>query len=91
VSAFEAPLQEAPRGGAEQLAVTVERDVAQREVEVPDELAAALKESAGASAAFDALSYSHRREHALYVGEAKKAETRERRARATVERLLGPG
>jgi uncharacterized protein YdeI (YjbR/CyaY-like superfamily) len=57
-------------------------------VEVPGELAAALTDNPTARAAFDALSPSHRREHAGYVAEAKKPETRERRAQATVERLL---
>jgi hypothetical protein len=75
----------------EQVAVTVERDAVERDVEVPHELAAALAGNPTARAAFDALSYSHRREHALYVAEAKKAETRERRAQATLERLLGSG
>jgi uncharacterized protein YdeI (YjbR/CyaY-like superfamily) len=39
--------------------------------------------------AFDALSYPHRRGHARYVAEAKQPETRERRARKTVESLTG--
>ena len=39
--------------------------------------------------AFEELSYSHRREHALHVAEAKQPETRERRARKTIEALLG--
>jgi uncharacterized protein YdeI (YjbR/CyaY-like superfamily) len=48
-----------------------------------------LQANPSASAAFDALRYSHRREHARYVAEAKKPETRERRARRTVETLTG--
>jgi len=38
--------------------------------------------------AFEALVYSHRREHALHVAEAQKPETRERRARKTVEDFI---
>jgi hypothetical protein len=71
----------------DQIDVTVERDEAAREVEVPVELAMLLEANPAARGAFDALSYSHRREHALHVAEAKKPETRERRARKTVEDL----
>lgn len=60
-----------------------------RDFEVPGELAALLDANSAAREAFDAQTHSHRREHAIYVAEAKKPETRERRARATVERLLG--
>lgn len=55
---------------------------------VPPELQAALAAAPEARAAFDALPPSHRREHAGWVAEARKAETRERRAAKTVERLL---
>ena len=68
------------------LTVTVERDTAERRVEVPSDLAAAL-EDAGVRPAFDALSYSHQREHVGWVGEAKRPATRSRRIAATVDRL----
>jgi Bacteriocin-protection, YdeI or OmpD-Associated/Domain of unknown function (DUF1905) len=58
--------------------VTLERDTAERTVDVPGDLAAALA-AAGAREAFDKLSYSHRREHVNAVNEAKKPETRQRR------------
>ncbi len=70
------------------VAVVLERDTAEREVDVPAELAAALAASPAAAARFDALSFTHRREQARYVAEAKKAETRRQRAARTVERLL---
>jgi len=57
---------------------------------VPDELAAALDASPPAKAAFDALPPSHQREYVQWISEAKKPETRERRAAQAVERLLGP-
>jgi uncharacterized protein YdeI (YjbR/CyaY-like superfamily) len=56
-------------------------------VTTPAELAAALKSNREALAAFKALSPSHRREYAGYVAEAKREETRRRRAAATVEAL----
>ena len=68
--------------------VAVERDQAEREVEIPVELAELLKLDPAARKAFDSLSYSHRREHARYVSEAKNSETRERRAQKTVASLV---
>jgi hypothetical protein len=70
------------------VAVVVERDTGERVVDVPAELAAALAASPEAAARFQDLSFTHRREHARYVAEAKKAETRQQRAARTVERLL---
>jgi uncharacterized protein YdeI (YjbR/CyaY-like superfamily) len=40
-----------------------------------------------AKAAFDALAPSHRRDYAEHVAEAKRPETRERRAAQAIERL----
>ena len=65
----------------------VEPDAASGELEIPVELATALAASPAARQVFHALSYSHRREHAMYVAEARKAETRERRAGKTIEAL----
>jgi bacteriocin resistance YdeI/OmpD-like protein/uncharacterized protein DUF1905 len=59
-------------------------------VKVPPELAAALKADPAARASFDALAPSHRREHAEYVGGAKREETRRRRAATTIDRLRHP-
>ena len=64
-------------------------DTKPREVEVPPALAAALALDDAARAAFDKLSYTHRKEHARWVGEAKKDETRERRVAKTLEKLRG--
>lgn len=67
---------------------TIDLDTAEREVEVPDDLAMALTD-AGARAAFDGLTYSRRKEIARSVAEAKRPETRERRIAAAVADLLG--
>lgn len=67
----------------------IELDTAPREVEVPDDLAAALAATPGAREAFDALPYSHRKEHARAIVEAKKPETRERRVAAAVAKISG--
>lgn len=68
------------------LAVTVERDSAERTIEVPADLASALA-AAGLQDTFAQLSYSHRREYVTWIEEAKRAATRERRIAQTVERL----
>ena len=67
--------------------VVIDRDDTPREVEVPDELRAALAGDDGARDVFDALSYTHRREYANWIAEAKRVQTRERRAAKAVEML----
>ena len=57
-------------------------------VVVPEDLAAALGAAPGARAAFDAASFTHRREWVESVEEAKRPETRERRVRGVVEQAL---
>ncbi len=56
--------------------------------DLPPELTRALEQEPAAKARFTELSPSHQREHISYVAEAKKLETRERRATKTVETLL---
>jgi hypothetical protein len=69
--------------------VTVELapDDQPRVVEVPPALASALSGDDRAKAAFDALSYTHRREYAKWIAEAKREDTRERRVGKAVEML----
>jgi hypothetical protein len=74
------------KGPGDPVTVTVERDTAERTIEVPADLAEAL-EAAGMREAFDALSFSHRREHVQAIEEAKKPETRARRIAKAVEML----
>ena len=66
--------------------MTLELDEAPRTVEIPAELATALKQ-AGLQEAFDALAYSKRKEFARQVAEAKAQETRERRIAKIIEQL----
>lgn len=67
--------------------LTLALDEAPREVEVPRELAHALSLDADAQAHFDRLAYSHRKEFARWVAEAKREETRSRRVAKAVEML----
>lgn len=67
--------------------VTVTLDTAPREVEVPPALAAALAADGEAREVFEALAYTHRKEYAAWVGEAKREETRQRRTVHAIEML----
>ncbi|MFI6868808.1 YdeI/OmpD-associated family protein [Nocardia sp. NPDC050406] len=68
------------------VAVTVERDTAERTVEVPEDLAAALAD-AQLRDVFDKLSYSKRREQVQGVAGAKRAETRANRIAKILDAL----
>jgi hypothetical protein len=69
----------------------LERDERSRSADVtlPPELVSALAADPAARAAFDDLAPSRRREHADHIGEAKRPETRVRRAADVVARLRG--
>lgn len=71
-------------GGTYRADVSV--DAAERTVDVPADLATALRK-AGATKAWDALSFTRRKEYARLVSEAKKPETREKRIAKTVSDL----
>ncbi|UTT52553.1 YdeI/OmpD-associated family protein [Microbacterium maritypicum] len=64
-------------------------DSAERTVEVPPGLTAALDADPAVRAAFDALSYTVRKEHARSVADAKQEATRERRIAKIVDALRG--
>jgi Bacteriocin-protection, YdeI or OmpD-Associated/Domain of unknown function (DUF1905) len=67
--------------------VTITLDEAPREVEVPPALTEALATDPAAKAAFDALAFTHRKEFARWIAEAKKDETRERRVAQALQML----
>ena len=71
----------------DEVSVQMEEDTAPRAVEIPADLARALKAEPRAMAFFDKLAQTHRREYANWVGEAKKPETRERRIEQTLALL----
>jgi hypothetical protein len=70
--------------------VELELDTEPRTVELPDDLRAAL-EKGGQRAAFDALSFTHRREYVEWVEGAKRPDTRTRRVAETVRRVRAGG
>jgi hypothetical protein len=65
--------------------VEITVDDEERQIEVPDDLAAALAADPAAREAFDKLSYTHRKEYVRWVEEAKKEATRAGRVASTVE------
>jgi bacteriocin resistance YdeI/OmpD-like protein/uncharacterized protein DUF1905 len=67
--------------------VVLELDDAPRDVELPSALAQALADDDEARAAFEALAFTHRREYAEWVAEAKRDETRKRRIAGVLEQL----
>jgi hypothetical protein len=75
--------------GGDAIDVELTLDSAPRTVEVPDDLQSALDASPTAATAWQQLSYTHRKEHARSVLDAKKAETRTRRITAVVAKLEG--
>jgi hypothetical protein len=71
----------------ETVSVELESDDEPPTVDVPEDLQAALAGDTEAAAAFERLSYTHRREYVEWITEAKREETRARRIAKTVERL----
>jgi hypothetical protein len=69
------------------VAVELERDDAPRELQLPAELAAVLASGPELRALFDALAFTHRREYAEWVGEAKRQATRDDRAQKAAQML----
>jgi bifunctional DNA-binding transcriptional regulator/antitoxin component of YhaV-PrlF toxin-antitoxin module len=67
--------------------VVIDRDDAPREVSVPDALAKALASDPEAKEAFDGLAFTHRKEYAVWIAEAKREETRARRVQKALEML----
>jgi hypothetical protein len=93
---FMLPLSQEHRKAAgveagEQVEVTLELDLEPRTVEVPPDLASALAAMPGARAAFDALSFTMRKEYVRQVETAKAQETRQRRIAGIVGKLSGSG
>ena len=73
--------------GDETLRVIFELDEGPREVTVPEDLRKALAANRSRRDRWDALSYTHRREHVEAIEGAKKPETRARRLQRTLRAL----
>ena len=69
--------------------IEIARDEAPRRLQPPAELAAAMDGTLGARERWEALPWTHQREVADWISEAKRPEMRERRARRAVHEHLG--
>ena len=76
--------EEAGIAAGDNIVVTIEMDDTPRTVELPADLAAAIKK-AGISDAWEKLSYTHKKEHVRAIEEAKLEATRIKR----IEKAIG--
>jgi hypothetical protein len=67
--------------------VTVQRDLEERIVDIPDELIALLEANPQEQQFFDQLSFTNRKEYARWISDAKRPETKEKRLAQTLEKL----
>lgn len=74
-------------GPGDAVEVVLELDDAPRDVQIPAELEAVLAGDDALRAAFAALAFTHRREYAEWVGEAKRRQTRDARAAKAAQML----
>ena len=63
----------------DEVLITLEEDTQPRLVDIPEDFQQALDEDPEAKAAFEALSYTHRREHVRTILDAKHEKTRRKR------------
>jgi hypothetical protein len=68
--------------------VTIEQDLEERVVEMPEELTKLLSKNKGAKTFYDSLSFTNRKEYAVWISSAKKEETKEKRLKDTLTKLL---
>jgi hypothetical protein len=76
------------KGPGDILKLTIEVDEGLRAVTVPNDLQKALEENETAQTIFAGFSYSHQREYVLWIEDAKKEETRQRRIEKTISLLM---
>jgi hypothetical protein len=72
----------------EKVRVELVEDTEERVVEMPEELKAALAKSPKAKSFFDTLSYTNRKEYAAWIRDAKREETKLKRLKETISKLL---
>jgi hypothetical protein len=81
--------QKLGKQAGDEVLVKVILDETIRTVEIPNDLKNALV-AAGLLEKFELLAYTHRKEYANWLTEAKKPETRQRRILKTIDMLLAP-
>lgn len=68
--------------------VTIELDTEERIVEVPQELIKLLSKNTKAKSFYDSLSFTNRKEYAVWISSAKKDETKTKRLKEILPKLL---
>jgi hypothetical protein len=68
--------------------VEIEKDTEERIVDVPEDLKHALSKSKKAEAFYNTLSFTNRKEYAVWISSAKKPETRKKRVADSIKKLL---
>jgi hypothetical protein len=81
---LQSTLAELGKAPGDTVHVTVELDTSERIVELDPDIETALR-AAGQFDAFRSLAYSHQRQFVLWIGEAKRPETRTARIAKTAE------
>jgi len=69
------------------VSVEITEDKSERKVDIPPGFKKALSRNKSAKETFDKMPYTHKKEYAGYILEAKKPETRERRIQKTIEMI----
>jgi hypothetical protein len=67
--------------------VELELDTEERVVEIPDDLKKVLAKNQKAKGFFDTLSFTNRKEYAVWISSAKKEETRQKRLHDIIQKL----
>jgi hypothetical protein len=68
--------------------VTIEKDEEERVLDMPEDLKKLLSKNRQAHEFYESLSYTNRKEYAVWISSAKKEETREKRLEQTLSKLL---
>jgi len=71
----------------DEVQVALEEDLEPRTVEIPPDFQQALDEAPVARAAFEKISYTHRKEYVNAILDARREETRRSRIAKTIEML----
>jgi len=92
---FMVPVSAEVRKGAgvqagDEVEVGLELDTQPRDVAVPEDFQSALDGEPEARKRFEAMSYSHKRQHVMAIDDAKTAETRKRRIDKAIAMLKNP-
>jgi hypothetical protein len=69
------------------LRVSMEKNIEERALQIPDYFAAALADNPQAKIKFDKLAFTHRNEYVQWIKSAKKEETRQTRISKAIEKI----